>query len=141
VFYPLLGSQPLAAAILCEYQPGEVIVSDGEYSLTSSVNFYTGVQESILDGRINGLWYGSLFPDAPQIFLDDAQFATLWAGSKRIYFVSLSDERRSYLAKLGPVFEVAHAGGKYVFTNRPPGCKQFSGNATVPATGTVSAAE
>jgi len=68
VFYPLLGSQPLAAAILREYQPGEVIVSDGEYSLTSSVNFYTGVQESILNGRINGLWYGSLFPMHQRFF-------------------------------------------------------------------------
>ena len=121
VFYPLLGSQPLATAILREYQPGEVIVSDGEYSLTSSINFYTGVQESILNGRINGLWYGSLFPDAPQIFLDDAQFATLWASAKRVYLVSPSEERRGYLAKLGPVFEFAHAGGKFVFTNRAPG--------------------
>lgn len=120
VFYPLLGSQPLAAAILREYQPGEVIVSDGEYSLTSSINFYTGVQEAILNGRINGLWYGSLFPDAPAIFLDDAQFATLWAGAKRVYLVSPSEERRGYLAKLGPVFEFARAGGKFVFTNRPP---------------------
>jgi 4-amino-4-deoxy-L-arabinose transferase-like glycosyltransferase len=119
VFYPLLGSQPLAAAILCEYQPGEVIVSDGEYSLTSSINFYTGVQESILNGRINGLWYGSLFPDAPAIFLDDAEFATLWASTKRVYLVSPSEERRAYLAKLGSVFEFAHAGGKFVFTNRP----------------------
>ncbi len=126
VFYPLLGSQPLAAAILREYQPGEVIVSDGEYSLTSSINFYTGVQESILNGRINGLWYGSLFSDAPAIFLDDAQFATLWVSAKRVYLVSPSDERRSYLAKLGHVFEFAHAGGKFVFTNRAPGPLQTS---------------
>ena len=27
----------------------------------------------------------------------------------------------AYLAKLGPAFEFAHAGGKFVFTNRPPG--------------------
>src|SRR5271157_2946244 len=126
VFYPMLGSQPLAAAILREYQPGEVIVSDGEYSLTSSINFYTRVQESILNGRINGLWYGSLFPDAAAIFLDDAQFAGLWAGSNRVYLVSPSDERRSYLAKLGPAFEAAHSGGKFVFTNRPPGPQQTS---------------
>ncbi len=124
VFYPLLGSQPLAAAILREYQPGEVIVSDGEYSLTSSINFYTGVQESILNGRINGLWYGSLFPDAPAIFLDDAEFAALWASTKRVYLVCPSDERRAYLEKLGRVFELAHAGGKFVFTNQSPGSLQ-----------------
>ncbi|HEY4978467.1 MAG TPA: glycosyltransferase family 39 protein [Candidatus Acidoferrum sp.] len=124
VFSPVLGSQPLAAAIQREYQPGEAIVSDGEYTFTSSINFYTGVQELILNGRVNGLWYGSLFPDAPPIFLDDAQFASLWNGTKRVYLVSPSDERRAYLAKLGPVFELAHAGGKIVFTNQASRAQQ-----------------
>jgi hypothetical protein len=118
VFAPVLGSKPLALAIQRVYQPSEVIVSDGEYSLTSSINFYTGVQEYILNGRINGLWFGSLFPDAPPIFLDDAQFAALWASDKRVYLVTPSQDRRAYLAKIAPVFELAHAGGKFVFTNR-----------------------
>ena len=42
----------------------------------------------IWNGRINGLWYGSLFPDAPQIFLDDTQFAQLWTSPHRIYLVT-----------------------------------------------------
>jgi hypothetical protein len=124
VFSPVLGSQPLAAAIQREYQSGEAIVSDGEYTFTSSINFYTGVQELILNGRVNGLWYGSLFPDAPPIFLDDARFASLWNGTKRVYLVSPSDERRAYLARIGPVFELAHAGGKIVFTNQAPRAQQ-----------------
>lgn len=119
VFAPVLGSKPLALAIHHVYQPADLIVSDGEYSLTSSINFYTGVQEYILNGRINGLWFGSLFPDAPPIFLDDAQFAQLWASDKRIYLVTASEDRRAYLAKIAPVYELAHAGGKLVFTNRP----------------------
>lgn len=120
VFSPVLGSRPLAAAIQGEYQPGDSIVSDGEYTFTSSINFYTGVQELILNGRVNGLWYGSLFPDSPPIFLDDAQFATLWNGTKRVYIVCQTDDRRKYLEKIGPVFELAHAGGKFVFTNQAP---------------------
>jgi len=39
-------------------------------------------------------------------FSDDAQFATLWASAKRVYLVSPSDERRAYLAKLGPVLNL-----------------------------------
>jgi 4-amino-4-deoxy-L-arabinose transferase-like glycosyltransferase len=128
VFSPVLGSRSLAAAIQREYRPGEEIVSDGEYTRTTSINFYTGVQELILNGRINGLWYGSLFPDAPPIFLDDAQFASLWNGTKRVYLVSSSDERREYLAKIGRVFELAHAGGKYVFTNQSPGSQHQNPN-------------
>jgi hypothetical protein len=73
----------------------------------------------ILNGRINGLWYGSLFPDAPPIFLDDAQFARVWAGPSRVYFVTGSNERRAYLEKISPVYQLAEAGGKFVFTNRP----------------------
>jgi 4-amino-4-deoxy-L-arabinose transferase-like glycosyltransferase len=118
VFSPVLGSYPLVTAIQHEYQPGELIVSDGEYTRTTSINFYTGVQELILNGRINGLWYGSLFPDSPPIFLDDQQFASLWNGTKRVYLVTPGDHRRDYLEKIGPVFELAHAGGKYVFTNQ-----------------------
>ena len=121
VFAPVLGSQPLAAAIQREFRPGEVIVSDGEYANFSSVNFYTRQQMLILNGRINGLWYGSLFSDAPPIFLDDGQFARLWAGPGRVYFVTGTNERRAYLEKISPVYQLAAAGGKFVFTNRPGG--------------------
>ena len=118
VFAPVLGSKPLATAIQRELQPGEQIVCDGEYANASSVNFYTGRQMLIFNGRINGLWYGSLFPDAAPIFIDDAQLARTWAGPSRVYFVTGGDNRRAYLEKIGPVYELAKSGGKFVFTNR-----------------------
>jgi len=118
VFAPVLGSKPLALAIEREYQSGEQIVCDGEYANASSVNFYTGKQMLIFNGRINGLWYGSLFPDAAPIFLEDGQLASMWAGPGKIYFVTGHDDRRAYLEKIAPVYELARAGGKLVFTNR-----------------------
>jgi 4-amino-4-deoxy-L-arabinose transferase-like glycosyltransferase len=117
VFAPVLGSQPLAAAIQRQLQPGDQIVCDGEYSNASSVNFYTGKQMLIFRGRINGLWYGSLFPDAAPIFIEDAQLANLWAGPGKIYFVTGQEERRAYLEKIAPVYELARSGGKFVFAN------------------------
>jgi hypothetical protein len=119
LFAPVLGSKPLATAILHDIRPGDQIVSDGEYANASSINFYTREQMFILNGRINGLWYGSLFPDAPQIFLDDAQFAKIWAGNSRVFFVTGDGERRATLEKIAPVYLLAQAGGKFVFTNRP----------------------
>ena len=119
VFEPVLGSHTLAAAIQSTFRPGDTIVCDGEYANASSVNFYTGQQLLILNGRINGLWYGSLFPDAPPIFLDDARFEVLWKSSERVYFIAQSDERKAYLDKLGAAVEVAKSGGKFVYTNRP----------------------
>jgi 4-amino-4-deoxy-L-arabinose transferase-like glycosyltransferase len=118
VFAPVLGSKPLAVAIERDLQPSDEIVCDGEYANASSVNFYTGRQMLIFNGRINGLWYGSLFPDAADIFIDDAQLARDWAGPDRIYFVTGGDDRRGYLDKLGPTYELARSGGKFVFSNR-----------------------
>ncbi len=119
VFYPVLGSQPLAAAIQRNLEPDDRIVCDGEYANASSVGFYTGRRLLIFNGRINGLWFGSLFPDAPAIFLDDSSFAETWAGPHRVFFVTGSEDRRSFLSHLGPTEDVAHSGGKFVFTNRP----------------------
>jgi 4-amino-4-deoxy-L-arabinose transferase-like glycosyltransferase len=118
-FAPVLGSKPLATAILHELKPGDLIISDGEYANASSINFYTREQMLILNGRINGLWYGSLFPDAPQIFLDDAQFAKLWKGNNCVFFVTGNGERRATLEKIARVYLLAQAGGKFVFINRP----------------------
>jgi 4-amino-4-deoxy-L-arabinose transferase-like glycosyltransferase len=119
VFYSVLGSQPLAAAIQRTLQPGEEIIDDGEYAHASSVNFYTGQQMLIYNGRINGLWFGSLFPDAPPIFLDDPQLAELWSGPKRVYFVTGDETKKDFLGKIGPVYVLAEAGAKYALSNRP----------------------
>jgi 4-amino-4-deoxy-L-arabinose transferase-like glycosyltransferase len=118
VFYPVLGSQPLAAAIQRTLQPDEEIICDGEYANASSVNFYTGKQMLIYNGRINGLWFGSLFPDAPPIFLEDAQLTERWDGPNRMYFVTGDEKKKEFLQKIGPVYVLAQSGGKFVLTNR-----------------------
>jgi hypothetical protein len=128
-FYPVLGSQPLAAAIERNLQPGDQIICDGEYSLASSVNFYTAKQMLIYNGRINGLWFGSLFPDAPPIFLEDSQLTHLWTGPNRMYFVTGDDKRKEFLQKIGPVYVLAESGGKFVFTNRQSSPQSISNNA------------
>lgn len=119
VFSPVLGSKPLAMAIKERYLPGEILVSDGEYSTTSSINFYTGIQMYILNGRVNDLWYGSLFPDSPPIFLDDESFGRMWKGPSRVYLVTPDENRLTALAAMGGAYELARAGGKFVLTNRP----------------------
>ena len=118
-FYPILGSKQFAVAIEQRLQPGELIVCDGEFANASSVRFYTGRQLLILNGRITGLWYGSLFPDAPDIFLDDARFAKLWAGSTRVYLVTGDAKKRDSLTPVAPAYLVSKAGGRYLLSNRP----------------------
>jgi hypothetical protein len=118
-FYPILGSKQFAAAIQQRLEPGELIVCDGEFANASSVRFYTGRQLLILNGRITGLWYGSLFPDAPDIFLDDARFARLWAGTNRVYLVTGDPKKRDALAGIAPAYQLSKAGGRFLLSNRP----------------------
>jgi hypothetical protein len=72
----------------------------------------------ILNGRVNGLWFGSLYPDSPPIFLDDAQFAKLWTGASRVYLVTADEKKQASLANIGPAHQIAKAGGKFVLSNR-----------------------
>ena len=118
VFYPILGSEPLAEVINQRWQPASSIVIDGEYTNNSSLNFYTQQPVLMLNGRVNGLWYGSLFPDAPDRFLDDAGFASLWNGEAQVFFVTDKPDRARRLLGLfhrGRV--IAQSGGKLLLDN------------------------
>jgi 4-amino-4-deoxy-L-arabinose transferase-like glycosyltransferase len=120
VFSPVLGSKPLAMAIKKQLQPGDLIVVNGAYSVASSVNFYTGAQLHMLNGRFNDLWYGSLFPDSPPVFEDDASFAKLWVGPGRVFFVDINATGVEKLKSLpAAYYEIAHSGEKAVYSNRP----------------------
>ncbi len=116
-FAPILSSQQLATAVEKAYRPGDVIVINGEYESGSTLNFYTGHQVHILNGRSANLWYGSQFPDAPRIFEDDASFLRLWNSSTRVFLWSDHPNPRQFAGR--PTFEVARSGGKYILTNHP----------------------
>lgn len=129
IFYPILGSEPLAKVILQNWEPnpdGEVesehtpfIVIDGEYTNASALNFYTHWPVRMLNGRINGLWYGSLFPDAPRRFEDDASFTELWMGTRQIFFVSDREpDVKKWLAARKSAHILAESGGKWLLVNR-----------------------
>jgi hypothetical protein len=119
IFYPILGSEPLARVIVAQREPGATVVMDGEYTNESSLNFYTQQPVHMYNGRINGLWYGSLFADAPHVFEDDASFAALWNGSGQVFFVSDRPKHvQRLLAQFGRGRVLAESGGKYLLVNR-----------------------
>jgi 4-amino-4-deoxy-L-arabinose transferase-like glycosyltransferase len=119
-FSPVLGSKPLAVAIEKQYRPGDLIVVNGAYSQASSVLFYTGVQLHMLNGRYNDLWFGSLFPDSPPVFEDDASFTKLWTGPGRVFFFAANAKGLEKLKSLQlNYYELARSGEKMVYSNRP----------------------
>lgn len=120
IFYPVLGSKALAVAIDREFRGSDKIVIDGPHSQASSINFYTGRQLHMLNGRTDNLWYGSLFPDCPAVFEDDSSFKKMWQGESRVFFVVYDPSGKEKLDALAsPYFEIAKSGGKWVYSNRP----------------------
>ncbi len=130
-FYPTLGSKGLAEAILqaqrstCNLQPAtcnsssDLILIDGELTSGSTLLFYTRQPAHFVNGRVNGAWYGSFWPDAPAVFDDDASLDRLWAGPRRIFLLTYTPAARTAsLSPFGPVRTLASAGGKSILTNR-----------------------
>ncbi|MEO6801977.1 MAG: glycosyltransferase family 39 protein [Granulicella sp.] len=118
-FYPILGSKQLALAIDQVRKPGDLIVLDGELTSGSTLIFYTHQQVHLIDGRVNGLWYGSFWPDAPQIFETEDSLHKLWASPQRVFlFTYNADRREKNLTPYGVVHALAASGGKTVLSNR-----------------------
>lgn len=123
-FYPTLGSKELSESILQAQQASsassDLIVIDGELTAGSTLLFYTRQPAHLVNGQVNGPWYGSFWPDAPRIFETDQSLHQLWAGKQRIFLLTYHPEDRGpELAQFGPVRVVASAGGKSVLSNRP----------------------
>jgi 4-amino-4-deoxy-L-arabinose transferase-like glycosyltransferase len=121
-FYPILGSKDLALAIDTQLHPNDLILIDGELTSGSTLLFYTPQRPEpvlLVNGRVNGPWFGSFWPDAPQIFPNDAQLHQLWAGPHRIFLLTYHPtERTADLTPFGPVHTFATSGGKTILTNR-----------------------
>jgi 4-amino-4-deoxy-L-arabinose transferase-like glycosyltransferase len=126
-FYPTMGSKGLANAIVAEQtarprppnQQPDLILIDGELTSGSTLLFYTRQPAHFVNGRVNGTWYGSFWPDAPAVFDTDASLDRLWASRRRIFLLTYTPEARTIsLSPFGPVRTLAAAGGKSILTNR-----------------------
>ena len=126
VFDPYMSSRPLANALL-QSPKGRLIV-DHHYYTFSSVIFYADPvyperDTLLLNGRFNNLVYGSYAPDAPDVFIDDAQWTERWMSPDRYYLVLMA-AALPRLQKLVPedqLVTVAASGGKVLLTNHPIG--------------------
>lgn len=122
-FYPTLGSKQLAVAIIeaQSRQPenDDLILIDGELTSGSTLLFYTQQPVHLVNGRMNGPWFGSFWPDSPAIFETDATLDRLWASPRRIFLLTYHpDARVPGLARFGAVHVLASSGGKSILTNR-----------------------
>ena len=118
IFAPVLSSKKLSMALERVYKPGDVVVVNGAYEDGSTLNFYGHVRLHVINSRENGnLYYGSLFPDSPKIFENDASFGRLWDGNQRVFLWTEGNDIPASVLKTG-YFPVAKSGGKYILSNR-----------------------
>jgi hypothetical protein len=121
VFGPYLSSRPLMTKVLQQITPADTLALYGEFDAMSGVAFYTDRQLLLWNGRYNNLAAGSYYGDAPQIFLTDPEFLSLWAGPKRIVLFVPSEQRAAAAQRLpaAGTYLLADSGGKAVYANRP----------------------
>jgi len=122
-FYPTMGSKGLAQAIVAEQtsspMQNDLIEIDGELTSGSTLLFYTRQPAHFVNGRVNGPWYGSFWPDSPAVFDDDAALYRNWSSPRRIFLLTYNPaQRTSDLRAYGAVHVLAAAGGKSILTNR-----------------------
>jgi 4-amino-4-deoxy-L-arabinose transferase-like glycosyltransferase len=118
-FEDYLGSYPLAES-LQQNPPGQVIEADAYYAF-SSVFFYTGRSALLLNGRENNLEYGSYAPGAPDVFIDDARFVSLWNEPQRYYLLTYGTDLPRLERLVGPanLRILKKNSDNYLLTNHP----------------------
>jgi 4-amino-4-deoxy-L-arabinose transferase-like glycosyltransferase len=100
--------------------PSSQIMIYGDQAYGSSIPFYLGQTVYLVEGRSTSMLFGSTFPDAPQIFLTNADLQQSWgSGPRKVLFVPL--ERRDDVDHLLGDRKVLleEISGKALYTDRP----------------------
>ena len=118
-FGPYLSSRDLAVKIAAQASPDDRVMIYGDQAFGSSLLFYLQRPIELVDGRTTSMWFGSTFPDAPKIFLTDADLLRDWDGNRRI-FLFVPEHLKSKVDSILPNrVVVAELSGKCVYSNRP----------------------
>jgi hypothetical protein len=118
-FDPYLSSKRLADIIAHDSKPGDRVMIYGDQAFGSSLLFYLRRPIELVNGRTTSMWFGSTYPDAPKIFLDDRGLQRAWASDERIFLFVPPHERAHVNAALtANKFVVAESSGKIVYSNR-----------------------
>jgi len=120
VFGPYLSSQSLLQKVASAIRPHDTLALYGEFDAMSGISCYTGRQLLLWNGRYNNLAPGSYYPDAPHIFLSDAEFLVLWQGPERVFLFVPAEHRGAAAQRLPSrgTYLIAESGGKAVYENQ-----------------------
>ncbi len=119
-FAPMMSSRAMADTINRLAGPNDVLLLYGDQSYGSSVIFYTQRPAYLVEGRSTSMLWGSCYPDAPKIFLKDAQLLAMWGTGPRKFLFVAGDDREHVEALLrGRFTQLQELSDKVLLTDRP----------------------
>jgi 4-amino-4-deoxy-L-arabinose transferase-like glycosyltransferase len=130
-FEPMLSSKQMADTIIARGTPADTFIIYGEQSSGSSVIFYThkffaGKPALLVIPRCGQhsegttLLWGSCYPDAPDIFLNDSRLGQIWGtGERKWIFAEDPDRDKVEQVLAGRLYPVQSLADKMLWTDRP----------------------
>jgi 4-amino-4-deoxy-L-arabinose transferase-like glycosyltransferase len=130
-FEPMLSSKPMADTIMKDGTPADTFIIYGEQSSASSIIFYTyhyfHTRPALLvlprcaqNGEGTTLLWGSCYPDAPDIFLNEDQLSNMWGkGERKWLFAQDTDRSKVEQLLAGRLYPVQSLADKELWTDRP----------------------
>ena len=119
-FQPMLSSRAMANTINRVAAPDDMLLLYGDQSYGSSILFYTQRRGYLVNGRTSSMLWGSYYPDAPHIFLDDAELLGMWGHGPR-KFLFVPPDYRDHVETLldHRAYLVQELSDKELLTDRP----------------------
>ena len=118
-FDPYLGSSSMAARIKPMLKPQDEVMIYGDQSFGSSLLFYLRRPIELVNGNTTSMWWGSTYPDAPHIFLNDEKLLQAWKSDHRVFLFVPQHEQEKVNALLPKRFLVCETSGKVIYSNQP----------------------
>jgi 4-amino-4-deoxy-L-arabinose transferase-like glycosyltransferase len=119
-FDPYLGSRVMARQIASELRPADRVIIYGDQSFGSSLLFYLQRPIELVNGNTTSMWWGSTYPDAPHIFLNDEDLLRAWNSRQRVFLFVPEHLHAKVEALLpGPLHVASEASGKVILVNHP----------------------
>ena len=114
------SSSSVARAVLAHSSPGDPIIHEGLLAYSAGLRFYTGRKIYVLNGRGGDLEFGSRYPEARHLFLENGKFIRMWEGDQQVFLVTRSEIQQSVVKNLSSekVFLVGRYGSRRLYTNQ-----------------------
>ena len=123
-FQPMLSSRAIADTINRIAGPpsasDDELLLYGDQAYGSSVIFYTHRNALLVNGRTSSMIWGSYYPDAPHIFLNDADLLSTWGTGPR-KFLFVPGDFHDHVEQLlnGRLYKLQELADKTLYTDRP----------------------